>query len=110
MPRFVEIAGHVVGPAGEPVEERREVAVAPALGVILVIAAELLDERDEILARLDQLDLFMTSRSRPHSRHRREHRSFDSRGDQMNGVVVVTATKPRRSRIGRLSSEASTCR
>jgi hypothetical protein len=29
-------------------------------------------------------------------------------GDQTHGVVVVTATKPRRSRIGRLSSEAST--
>src|SRR5262249_28676368 len=28
-------------------------------------------------------------------------------GDQMNGVVFVTAMKPRRSRIGRLSSEAS---
>src|SRR4029077_6466200 len=31
-------------------------------------------------------------------------------GDQMNGVVVVTGTKPRRSRIGRLSSDASTSR
>jgi hypothetical protein len=31
-------------------------------------------------------------------------------GDQMNGVVVVTATKPSRSRIGRLSSDASTWR
>ncbi|MGZ4388678.1 MAG: Mrp/NBP35 family ATP-binding protein [Gaiellaceae bacterium] len=31
-------------------------------------------------------------------------------GDQTYGVVVVTATKPSRSRIGRLSSEASTSR
>jgi hypothetical protein len=31
-------------------------------------------------------------------------------GDQMNGVVVVTATKPSLSRIGRLSSDASTWR
>ena len=31
-------------------------------------------------------------------------------GVQVNGVVVVTAMKPSRSRIGRLSSDASTCR
>ena len=31
-------------------------------------------------------------------------------GDQMYGVVVVTGTNPRRCRMGRLSSEASTCR
>lgn len=31
-----------------------------------------------------------------------------SGGDQTYGVVVVTATNPSRSRIGRLSSEAST--
>jgi hypothetical protein len=28
----------------------------------------------------------------------------------MNGVVVVTALKPNRSSIGRLSDDASTCR
>src|SRR4051812_16173688 len=31
-------------------------------------------------------------------------------GDQTNGVVEVTAAKPSRSRIGRLSLDASTCR
>jgi hypothetical protein len=31
-------------------------------------------------------------------------------GDQMYGVVVVTGTNPSRSRIGRLSSDASTSR
>lgn len=35
---------------------------------------------------------------------------YDAGGVQTYGVVVVTATNPRRYKIGRLSSDASTCR
>ena len=37
-----------------------------------------------------------------------DRRAQPAGGDQTYGVVVVTATKPSRSRIGRLSGEAST--
>ena len=37
-------------------------------------------------------------------------RDGSAAGVQTYGVVVVTATNPRRSRIGPLSDDASTCR
>lgn len=50
-------------------------------------------------------------RSTNYMRIPRPSPSYGSAGGvQTNGVVVVTAMKPDRSRIGRLSEEASTCR
>ena len=66
----LEIAGHVVRPAREPVEELRQIAVAPALGVLVEIEPQLLDEGNEVLARVDVLDLLVRCHvSRPGRDH-----------------------------------------